>query len=428
MVDPFGRVPFTSALSVHPDAAEATGEVAGRLLETLGTEPDLAVLFVSPHHLDAIAEIAGAVRTLLSPRVLIGATGVAVLAGEQEIEDGPAIALWAGRLAAPPRPVRVTAARTPSGVAVGGLGADTCGPGEVLVLLADPFSLPVDEVVGMLGQLDPPVQVVGGSASAARGPGGNRLVLDGDVVADGGVGVVLPAEVATALVVSQGCRPVGEPMIVTAAERNRLVELAGRPALDRLEQVARDADADDRARMAQGLHVGIAVDEHHDTFGRGDFLVRNLVGADRATRALATTEHVPVGTTVQFQVRDADVGRRGPPCPARRRLDRRVGRRRPGVHLQRRGAGTVRRPRSRRCRGRRGGAVRGRGGAVLRRGDRPGRRAELRARVHGQRPALQGCVNRPRTGAVAASGPSARPTRVARACPSIVTSSSAPST
>jgi small ligand-binding sensory domain FIST len=305
MVDPLGRVPFASALSVHPDAPEATGEVAGQLLEALGTEPDLAVLFVSPHHLDAIAEIAGAVRTLLSPRVLIGATGVAVLAGEQEIEDGPAIALWAGRLAAPPRPVRVTAARTPSGMAVGGLGADTCGPGEVLVLLADPFSLPVDEVVGMLGQLDPPVQVVGGAASAARGPGGNRLVLDGDVVADGGVGVVLPAEVATALVVSQGCRPVGEPMIVTAAERNRLVELAGRPALDRLEQVARDADADDRARMAQGLHVGIAVDEHHDTFGRGDFLVRNLVGADRATRALATTEHVPVGTTVQFQVRDA---------------------------------------------------------------------------------------------------------------------------
>ena len=148
--------------------------------------------------------------------MLVGATGGGRGRGRREIEDGPAVALWAGRLAAPPRPVRVTAARTASGIAVGGLSAGTCGPGEVLVLLADPFSLPVDDVVGLLGRLDPPVPVVSaGAAPAARGPGGNRLVLDGEVATDGGVGVVLPAEVATTLVVSQGCRPVGDPMIVT---------------------------------------------------------------------------------------------------------------------------------------------------------------------------------------------------------------------
>ena len=299
-------MPFASALSVHPDPVEATGEVAGRLLEQIGTGADLAVLFCSPHHLEAVGEIASAVRALLSPTVLVGATGVAVVGGAHEVEDDPAVALWAGRLAAPPRPVRVTAARTPSGVALGGLSADTCGPGEVLVLLADPFSLPIDDVVAMLGQLDPPVLVVGGAASAARGPGGNRLVLDGEVASDGAVGVVLPAAVATALVVSQGCRPIGDPMIVTAADSNRLLGLAGRPALDRLEALARAADPDERTRLAEGLHLGIAVDEHRATFGRGDFLVRNLIGVDRESGALVTTEQVPVGTTVQFQVRDAD--------------------------------------------------------------------------------------------------------------------------
>ncbi len=299
-------MPFASALSVHPDPVEATGEVAGRLLEQIGTGADLAVLFCSPHHLEAVGEIASAVRALLSPTVLVGATGVAVVGGAREVEDDPAVALWAGRLAAPPRPVRVTAARTPSGVALGGLSADTCGPGEVLVLLADPFSLPIDDVVAMLGQLDPPVLVVGGAASAAQGPGGNRLVLDGEVASDGAVGVVLPAAVATALVVSQGCRPIGDPMIVTAADRNRLLGLAGRPALDRIEALARAADPDERTRLAEGLHLGIAVDEHRATFGRGDFLVRNLIGVDRESGALVTTEQVPVGTTVQFQVRDAD--------------------------------------------------------------------------------------------------------------------------
>jgi small ligand-binding sensory domain FIST len=299
-------VPFASALSVHPDPAEATGEVAGRVLEHLGAAPDLAILLCSPHHVDAAADIAAAVRALVAPGVLIGATGEAVVGGEREVEDGPAIALWAGRLAAPPRPVRVTAARTASGTVVGGLSADTCGPGEVLVLLADPFTLPVDDVVAMLRQLDPPVVAVGGVASAARSPGGNRLVVDGDVVSDGGVGVVLPARVAAEIVVSQGCRPVGEPMIVTASAQNRVVEMAGRPALDRLEQLVKGADPVERARLAAGVHLGIAVDEHRSTFGQGDFLVRNLLGAHREERSLVTTEEVPVGTTVQFQVRDAD--------------------------------------------------------------------------------------------------------------------------
>jgi small ligand-binding sensory domain FIST len=298
-------VAFASALSLHPTAAVATGEVVGQALEEVGPHPDLAVLFCSPHHLEVVADIAGTVRTLLEPGVLIGSTAVAVVGGAREIEDGPSVALWAARLAAPPRLVRVTAVRTASGTAVGGISAGTCGPGEVLVLLADPFSLPVDDVVDLLGRLDPPVPVVGGAASAARGPGGNRLVLDGEVVTDGGVGVVLPAEVATTLVVSQGCRPVGDPMIVTRSQGSLLVELAGRPALDRLEEVVRDAAPDDRAQLAQGLHLGIAVDEHRMTFERGDFLVRNVLGADPEVRALAVGDAVPVGTTVQFQVRDA---------------------------------------------------------------------------------------------------------------------------
>ena len=299
-------MPFASALSLHPDPAEATGEVVGRLLGHIGPGPDIAVLFCSPHHRDAVDGIAATVRTLLSPAVLVGATGVAVVGGEREVEDGPAMALWAGRMAAPPRPVRVSAVRTASGVAVSGLSTTTCGPGEVLLLLADPYTLPLDDVMSLLGRLDPPVPVVGGAASAAHGPGGNRLVLDGEVASDGGVGAVLPAEVATTLVVSQGCRPVGTPMIVTAATHNVMSSLAGRPALERLEEVVRRADAVERARLASGLHLGVAVDERKATFGRGDFVVRNLVGVDRSSGALVTAEEVPVGTTVQFQVRDAD--------------------------------------------------------------------------------------------------------------------------
>jgi small ligand-binding sensory domain FIST len=303
---------FASALSEHPDPAEATGEVIGAVLEQLGTEPDVAAVFASSQHRDTFGDMAAAIGRMLRPGVLVGTTAVAVLGGSREVEDAPAIGLWAGRLAARPRPVRLDATRTASGIALQGLSASTFEPGDALLLLADPFSLPVDAIIDALADLEMPeasgtlsVPVVGGMASAANTPGGNRLVLDDEVMSSGGVGVVLPGGVATRTVVSQGCRPIGDPMIVTRAEGNLVMEIAGRPALDRLDDLVRAADAEERSLLASGLQIGIAIDEHRATFERGDFLIRGVVGADRLQRALAVGDRVEVGTTVQFQVRDA---------------------------------------------------------------------------------------------------------------------------
>lgn len=303
---------FASALSEHPDPAEATGEVIGAVLEQLGTEPDVAAVFASPQHRDSFGDMAAAIGRMLRPGVLVGTTAVAVLGGSREVEDAPAIGLWAGRLAARPRPVRLQATRTASGIALQGLSASTFDPGDALLLLADPFSLPVDAIIDALAEFEMPeasdtlsVPVMGGMASAANMPGGNRLVLDDEVTPSGGVGVILPGSLATRTVVSQGCRPIGDPMIVTRAEGNLVMEIAGRPALDRLDDLVRAADAEERSLLASGLQIGIAIDEHRATFERGDFLVRGVVGADRLQRALAVGDSVEVGTTVQFQVRDA---------------------------------------------------------------------------------------------------------------------------
>jgi small ligand-binding sensory domain FIST len=305
-------VTFASALSEHPDPAEATGEVIGAVLEQLGTEPDVAAVFASPQHRDTFGDMAAAINRMLRPGVLAGTTAVAVLGGSREVEDSPAIGLWAGRLAARPRPVRLQATPTASGIALQGLSASTFEPGDALLLLADPFSLPVDAIIDALTEFEMPeatetlsVPVVGGMASAANVPGDNRLVLDDEVMSSGGVGVVLPGGVATRTVVSQGCRPIGDPMIVTRADGNLVIEIAGRPALDRLDDLVRAADAEERSLLASGLQIGIAIDEHRATFERGDFLVRGVVGADRLQRALAVGDRVAVGTTVQFQVRDA---------------------------------------------------------------------------------------------------------------------------
>jgi small ligand-binding sensory domain FIST len=295
---------IAAALSEHPVAPQAVGETVGQVLDRLGDQPDLVVLFASAAHTGAVEDMAATVRTLLKPGVLVGTTAVSVLEGRREVEEAPAFALWAARLPAAARPVRLEAEPSGDGVDVAGLPADA-PRGATLLLLPDPFSFPIEPVVQQLGQTRPDLRLVGGLASGARGPGGNRLVLDGEVHDDGAVGVLLDPTVPVRTVVSQGCRPIGTPMIVTKAERNVVYELAGRPALDRVMEVVDQLDPDDRALAQKGLHVGRVIDERKADFERGDFLVRSLLGADRSNGAIAIGEQVEVGATLQLQVRDA---------------------------------------------------------------------------------------------------------------------------
>jgi small ligand-binding sensory domain FIST len=144
-------------------------------------------------------------------------------------------------------------------------------------------------------------------ASAARSPGGNRLALNDQVFTDGAVGALVGPGVTVSSVVSQGCRPIGRPLAVTRAEGNIIYQLAGQPALNRLLQMAKDGMSErDVELINQGLHLGVVIDEHKVDFGRGDFLIRNVIGADRSNGAIAVGDTVEVGTTVQFHVRDAE--------------------------------------------------------------------------------------------------------------------------
>jgi small ligand-binding sensory domain FIST len=294
---------FAAALSEHPVASHAVGEVVGQVLESVGPSPDLAVLVVSAGHVGALDDVVGVVREVLRPTTLVGAAAGMVLAGSREVEGDPAIALWAGRTGEV-TPFHVPPAVDPEVRPDAGLLATSAGPGDVVLLLADPFTFPVEHLIADLAVSAPKLRVVGGLASAARGPGGNRLVLDAEVHHGGAVGVILSADQVGGTVVSQGCRPVGEPMVVTRSERSVIYELAGRPALERLMETADALAPDDRNLLADGVHLGVVIDEHRSTFDRGDFLVRNVLGADRSAGAIAVGDEVPVGATVQFHVRD----------------------------------------------------------------------------------------------------------------------------
>lgn len=298
---------YAAALSRHPVPVEAVGETAGEILERFeGERPDLVVCFASPHHVGAIDDIGDGLRALLEPDVLVGATAAAIVGGAREVEDEPALSVFAAGFGEGlARGFALDAESEPDGITITGWPDEIPARGTLL-LLADAFSFPAADLLRICNAHAPGLEIVGGVASAGLGPGGNRLLLDGTVRTTGAVGVLLDESVPARSVVSQGCRPIGRPFTVTRAERNVIGELAGMTAIDRLREVALALPEGDRELLRTGLHVGIVVDEHKIDFRRGDFLVRNLVGADEQRGAIAVSERIDVGQTVQFHLRDAD--------------------------------------------------------------------------------------------------------------------------
>ncbi|MFN2497336.1 MAG: FIST N-terminal domain-containing protein, partial [Pseudonocardiaceae bacterium] len=201
-------------------------------------------------------------------------------------------------------PFHLELARLPDGGAVTGM-PDRRADDAVAVLLADPATFPVAAFLQSSNDERTGLPFIGGVASGAGYSGSARLFLDGHVVPAGAVGVLLGGSVTVRPLVSQGCRPLGPPMIVTKAEGNVLLELAGMPALTKLEQIVTRLSLEDQRAVAHGLHIGVAMDEYAEEHERGDFLVRGVLGADRNAAAIAIGDVVEVGRTVRFQVRDA---------------------------------------------------------------------------------------------------------------------------
>jgi len=300
-------VPFASALSRHPVASEAVGEVAGAVLERLGERPDLALVAVTRHHAGALEDIGATVEAALRPSAVVGCAAEAVVGTATELEDVAGISLIAGR-AGPVLELAIEAHRAADGSwrFVGWPLAHDVEP-SVLVLLCDPFTFPTVEFLRRLESSHPGMPVLGGQASGGRGPGGTRLLSGRRVTSAGAVGVLVGGGVEVEPVVSQGCRPYGHVLTVTRAEGNVLYTLAGRAALECLVEQSRGAlGPDEIARIgANGLYLGRLVDERIVDPGPADFVVRTIVGVDRSSGAVALDDRVPLGSTVRFCLRDA---------------------------------------------------------------------------------------------------------------------------
>lgn len=300
---------FASALATEPDSEQAI-ESATRELERglAGAKPDLLVVFVTHHHGEAIEQLGPRLLARLGARVLIGCTGESIVGREQEVEGGPALALWAGVLPNTKlRPFTVEVVQEEDeSLAFSRLPVVRDAARASLLILADPFTFPMSEYLEVLNQRLAGVPAVGGMASGGTGPGQNFLFTGDGIAESGAVGVVIEGEVEVRSVVSQGCRPVGKPFVITACKDNFILKLGGKSGVQVLMEALQELPAEDRALLQSRPFLGLAVDPTKSRFERGDFLVRGLIGIEPQQGALAVNDgSIRVGMTVQFLVRDA---------------------------------------------------------------------------------------------------------------------------
>jgi small ligand-binding sensory domain FIST len=299
---------FAAATSTTPDARQATDELVHIVRARLGARPvDFVCVFLSVHFGGVADVILAGLRAEMTPRALLGCSCEGVIGQMEEIEDVPAISLVAAHwLGAAFRPFALgnddwghELGEDRGFAAVVGAPADT----KLFLMLADPLSTPMDDVLYRFNEVYPGVPIIGGMASAASTHRSNVLLLDDRIVEHGAVGLALSGPFQVDTIVSQGCRPIGSPFTVTAASRNIILELDHMEPLSRVQALISELSEDDRNLLRNGLLVGRAIGDT-PALGRGDFLIRGVVGIDRRNGALAVGDYVHTGEVVQFHVRD----------------------------------------------------------------------------------------------------------------------------
>jgi len=307
----FREMRFACGVAARNTADAALAEVLAPIDQTVTPGSiDVAFVFLTGHFAEDAEDIIAGVCECLPNCIVIGCTAEGTIGANSEFERTPSISLLAASLPdVAVRPFHLTqsmlvSAKSPDDwERLVGVSAKS---NPTFIAFADPFSIDIHGFIDSLNDLFPGSPLFGGVASAAHQPRENRLIVKDEIHREGLVGIALTGRLHVVSVVSQGCRPIGKPFVITRGDRNIVHELGGKPALEQLQTVLSSLPEADERLARQSMFVGRVIDEFKGRFGRGDFLIHNIVGADRKSGAIGIAGHAKVGATVQFHVRDAD--------------------------------------------------------------------------------------------------------------------------
>jgi small ligand-binding sensory domain FIST len=296
-------------VDARADGFTAAGLASHRALVAAGvTSADVAIVFAGIRHdADEYGGVLRAVRQTIPGATVIGCSATGVLTGAAELEDSSAIAVLVLR-GEPrlPAPLFVSGVRNDPRGAGARLGAaakralDGLVTGAALAVLVDPAELDATDFVAGIADAAPELIITG--AGASGGESGCRVFWNDAAHPDACVALVLPRELHPTLGMTQGCQALGDPLTITAAEGNLILEIDGRPPREALDKTLSDPRHPGLRQMKDQLLAGIG---ELGSAGRADYVVRPFALPEAERPVLAVAEPVRAGQTIRFTLRDA---------------------------------------------------------------------------------------------------------------------------
>ncbi len=302
---------FASVASRQRSAVKASAEII-RQIRTKWSDgignPDLVMFFATPEFARSTDRIISTLQEAWPEALILGSTAAGILHPTARPSARPGIVAVAaalpGTMLAPFTMDLDDFEQKPIALENWQNLLERVPDPQLLIMFADPFTTPVREILSSLQILAPGVPVIGGLASGARRPGGHILVSGPEKQRSGLVGVALSGNVRADVLVSQGCRPIGELHVITRTKGNVILELNGKPAMDSLQDMVNTISSDERQQIEEGLMIGQAVDSPSDQYNRGDFLIRPVIGVDHKNGSIATAGEVIKGQRIRFHIWD----------------------------------------------------------------------------------------------------------------------------
>jgi small ligand-binding sensory domain FIST len=272
----------------------------------------LGLVFVHPRFFSNAPQLLELIQVHARVPLLAGCSSTGLIAGTQEREDEPGIALALYHL--PGADLKAYHFRQENLEEATGPGywhmetGLTAEQTNGWLVFADPFNMDAENWLQSWDEAYKPLPILGGLASGNHSEQRTQVYLNGEVHEEGGVAISVGGGISLAGVISQGCTPIGQPWTITKAERNFIQEIGNRPAYEVLAETVSRLSTEEQTKSRGNLFIGLVVNEYLDEFHRGDFLIRNLIGADPKTGVLAVGALPRIGQTIQFQRRDAEAG------------------------------------------------------------------------------------------------------------------------
>ncbi|WGV27468.1 FIST signal transduction protein [Halotia branconii] len=309
------QMQWANALSTRPSLEAAITDVVERAVSSLTAPADLGLLFISSAFASEYSRLLPLLAEQLSVPVIIGCSGGGVIGttakGQtQELEAEAALSLTLAHLPGVNVQVfHVVAEELPDLDSSPDAWIDLIGvpssPVPQFILLSSAFSSGINELLQGLDFAYPGSVIVGGQASAGGLGGRTALFCNDRLYREGTVGLALTGNIVLETIVAQGCRPIGQPMQITKAERNIILELDEKVPLMVLRDLISTLSEQERMLAQHSLFVGVAMDEFKRALQQGDFLIRSILGVDPTAGAIAIGDVVRPGQRLQFHLRDA---------------------------------------------------------------------------------------------------------------------------